>query len=85
MQGYIHDSDKAEGKGFITCCSGSCLVKFWKFSFSDCDSDLEERLRAKDVTGVSKGQCPPPSGVIKVSFKSKIVGTVNVADDVSEM
>ncbi|HEX7312615.1 MAG TPA: hypothetical protein VF297_01770 [Pyrinomonadaceae bacterium] len=85
MQGYIHDSDNTQDKGFITCCSGSCLAKFWRFSFSDCDSDLEKRLREKNVTGIPKGQCPPPSGVIKVSFKSKIVGTTNVADDVSEL
>lgn len=86
MQGYIHSSRKSDRKGFITCCSGSCTAKFWKFAFSDCDSGLETKLREKDVTGVPKDECSPiPPDGIRVSFQSKISGNETVADDVREI
>jgi copper chaperone CopZ len=86
MQGYIHSSRKAESIGFITCCSGSCTAKFWKFSFNDCESSLETKLRQKDVTGVAKDECSDvPPGAIEVTFDSKISGNQNVADDVREL
>lgn len=86
MQGYIHNSRKADRTGYITCCSGSCTADFWEFSFSDCESALRSKLEQKDVTGVSKGQCSPiPQDGIRVRFKSKISGDENVADDVREI
>ena len=87
MQGYIHHSRKAERIGFITCCSGSCTAIIWEFSFSDCESSLETKLREKDVTGVPKEKCSPqiPSGGIRVRFESKISGNQNVADDIREL
>ena len=87
MQGYIHSSRKSDSVGFITCCSGSCLADFWQFSFDDCDSDLEDKLREKDVTGIPKGACSPtiPPSAIRVSFTSKISGNEMVADNVIEI
>lgn len=86
MQGYIHSSRKADEVGFITCCSGSCTAEFWEFSFSDCASGLAAKLRAKDCTGIPKGQCSPiPQGGIRVRFESKISGSQNVADNVREL
>ncbi len=82
MQGYIHHSRKADRTGFITCCSGSCLADFFRFSFDDCSNSVVAKLQ-KDVTGVPKGDCSL-TNVIKVRFESKISGSELVADDVRD-